>query len=153
MTTRDHLSVSSDDLKPSDAEREAIVRDLTKHCGDGRLTLEELEERVAEVYAAVTRAELDHSMRELPRAPAVIPPSKPPIRTTPSAAPVRQSVKKGAEVALRVHFAVYLSVISFLVLIYVLTSFGGHFWPVWPAAGWGLALAIQAGVTKAVSDD
>lgn len=152
MTPRDHLTVSSD-LRPSDDEREAMVRDLTKHCGDGRITLEELEERIAEVYAAASRVELERALRELPRSPAVIPPSKPPVGTRASAAPVRQSAKKGAEVALRVHLAVYLSVIAFLVLIYAMTDFGGYFWPVWPAMGWGLAVAIQAGVTKAVTDD
>ena len=41
----------------SEAERERVIRDLTRHCGDGRLTLDELEERVAEVYAATNAAE------------------------------------------------------------------------------------------------
>jgi hypothetical protein len=51
----------------TDSEREAAVRDLTRHCGDGRLTLDELEGRVEEVYAATTRAELRLALRELPR--------------------------------------------------------------------------------------
>lgn len=150
MSARDHSTVASD-TRPSDAERERVVRDLTKHCGDGRLTLDELEDRVAEVWAAATRAELDHALRELPRTPAVIPPSKPPIRTTPSAAPVRQTVRKGAEIALRVHLAVYLSVIAFLCVIWLLTTPFGYFWPIWPALGWGLAVAIHAACTKAVT--
>ena len=51
----------------TDSEREAAVRDLTRHCGDGRLTLDELEGRVEEVYAATTRDELRLALRELPR--------------------------------------------------------------------------------------
>jgi hypothetical protein len=51
----------------TDSERDAAVRDLTRHCGDGRLTLDELEGRVEEVYAATTRAELRLALRELPR--------------------------------------------------------------------------------------
>jgi hypothetical protein len=43
-----------------------------------------------------------------------------------------------------------LSVIAFLTVIWFLTSPFGYFWPIWPAMGWGLALAIQAGVTKAI---
>lgn len=53
----------------SDRERDQYVKDLTRHCGDGRLTLDELEERVGEVFAATTRAELGHALRELPRFP------------------------------------------------------------------------------------
>jgi hypothetical protein len=51
----------------SDSERDRYVKELTRHCGDGRLTLDELEERVGEVFAATTRAELKHALRELPR--------------------------------------------------------------------------------------
>jgi hypothetical protein len=136
----------------SDAERERIVRDLTKHCGDGRLTLDELEERVAEVYAATNVAQIQHALRELPRSPVpMVKPSGPPVRTKPSDAPVRHSAGHGAEIALKVHLAVYLSVMALLVLIYALTMLGGYFWPIWPAMGWGTAVAIQAGITKAIT--
>jgi hypothetical protein len=54
--------------EPTDRERESVVRDLTRHCGDGRLTLDELEERITEAYAASSRAELHRALRELPTA-------------------------------------------------------------------------------------
>jgi hypothetical protein len=134
----------------SDTERDRVISDLTRHCGDGRLTLDELEERVAEAYAAMTKAELAHVMRELPRAFVPVPHVSALPEVKRSAAPVRTTAKRGAEIALKVHLYVYLSVIAFLVLIYTLTDFGGYFWPIWPAAGWGVAVAIQAGVTKAI---
>jgi len=46
--------------------RERAIRDLTRHCGDGRLTLDELEERIEEVHAATTDEEIQHALRELP---------------------------------------------------------------------------------------
>jgi len=46
--------------------REQAIRDLTRHCGDGRLTLDELEERIEEVHRATTDAEVLHALRELP---------------------------------------------------------------------------------------
>lgn len=52
-------------------QREQIVRELTRHCGDGRLTLDELEERIDEAYAAEDLEALRHVLRELP--PAVSP--------------------------------------------------------------------------------
>jgi Domain of unknown function (DUF1707) len=51
----------------SQAERDAVVSQLSKHTADGRLTLAEFEVRVEEAYAATTRADLDHALRELPR--------------------------------------------------------------------------------------
>lgn len=47
-------------------ERDEVIRALTRHCGDGRLTLDELEERITEAYAATTDAELRHVLRDLP---------------------------------------------------------------------------------------
>ena len=51
----------------TDADRERAVRELTRHCGDGRITLDELEERIGEVYAATTEAELRAPFSDLPR--------------------------------------------------------------------------------------
>ena len=136
----------------SDAERERVVRDLTKHCGDGRLTLDELEERVAEVYAATTRADIEHALRELPRSSMpMVKPSGPPVRVKPSAAPVREiDHRRNGEIALRIHLVVYLSVIGLLSAIWLLTSPFGYFWPIWTAMPWGMAVAIHAGIHKAV---
>lgn len=53
-------------LRASDAEREAIIDRLRVHAGDGRLTAEELEERIDEAYAARTQAQLTAVLRELP---------------------------------------------------------------------------------------
>jgi len=47
-------------------QREQIVRELTRHCGDGRLTLDELEARIEEAYAAEDLDALRHVLRELP---------------------------------------------------------------------------------------
>jgi hypothetical protein len=59
----------------TDERRDEVVRELTRHCGDGRLTLDELEERIAEAYAATNDAELEHSLRELPRSAPPAPPT------------------------------------------------------------------------------
>lgn len=152
---RDHLIVA-DDLKPSDADRERVVRDLTKHCGDGRLTLDELEQRIAEAYSAATVADLEHAVRELPKSSPARIPSAPPIRVKPSDAPVRakdEEDRRNGEIALRIHLIVYLSVMALLVAIWFLTMPFGYFWPIWTAMPWGMALAIHAGVHKAVWRD
>ena len=44
--------------------------------------------------------------------------------------------------AFRIHLSVYVAVIGFLVVIWLLSG-GGYFWPVWPAAAWGLGLGLH----------
>ena len=70
---REPVRAPAADVRVSDAERDDVVQQLSRHTGDGRLTMEEFEERVAEVYAAKTRRELDATLRALPRTPARVP--------------------------------------------------------------------------------
>ena len=54
-------------LRASDADRERVAEVLRAAAGDGRLTLEELDERLDAVYAAKTYAELAPITHDLPR--------------------------------------------------------------------------------------
>jgi hypothetical protein len=56
------------EMRVSDAEREATAAELREHYASGRLTLDELNERVDQAYAAKTRGDLDALMRDLPSA-------------------------------------------------------------------------------------
>jgi hypothetical protein len=53
-------------LRVADADREQLVDELREHAGAGRLSSEELEQRVGEAYAASTRADLDALRSDLP---------------------------------------------------------------------------------------
>jgi hypothetical protein len=50
----------------SDAEREATASELREHYAAGRLTLDELNERLNEAFAAKTRGDLTAVVRDLP---------------------------------------------------------------------------------------
>ena len=65
-------------LRASDVERHRTVEVLGEHAAAGRVTLAELEERVARAYAATTRAELAELTRDLPAPvePAAGPPRR-----------------------------------------------------------------------------
>jgi hypothetical protein len=54
--------------RASDAEREAVVVRLRDAGAEGRLTIEELAERIDAAYAARTRAELEPLVADLPAA-------------------------------------------------------------------------------------
>ena len=55
-------------VRVGDADREAVAAQLREHYADGRLTLEELNERLDQVFAAKTKADLNTVMRDLPQA-------------------------------------------------------------------------------------
>jgi len=53
-------------VRIGDADREAIAAQLREHYADGRLTLDELNERLDQTFAAKIKADLDVVMRDLP---------------------------------------------------------------------------------------
>lgn len=53
-------------MRASDADRERVVARLQQHTAAGRLTLDELSDRIAEVYAARTLGDLATVTRDLP---------------------------------------------------------------------------------------
>ena len=59
---------SGNEMRVGDAEREAAAAELREHYASGRLTLDELNERVDKVFAAKTRGDLNALMTDLPSA-------------------------------------------------------------------------------------
>jgi DUF1707 SHOCT-like domain len=57
------------EIRASDAERERVVAFLRDKAAEGRLTPDELDERVGHAYASVTRGELRRLVRDLPDPP------------------------------------------------------------------------------------
>jgi hypothetical protein len=55
-------------VRVGDADRDAVAIQLREHFADGRLTLEELNERLDQAFAAKTKADLNTVMRDLPHA-------------------------------------------------------------------------------------
>jgi hypothetical protein len=56
----------SRELRISDADRNAVARQLARALREGRLTLDEFDERSRDAYAARTRGDLDDVVRDLP---------------------------------------------------------------------------------------
>lgn len=53
-------------VRASDADRERIVEQLRQHTGDGRLSMDEFEQRMSAAYAAKTYGELAQLTKDLP---------------------------------------------------------------------------------------
>ncbi len=103
------------DLLASDSERDEVAERLREAAGEGRMTPEELEQRLGHAFGARTRGELDALVADLP-APRRRP---------------RESTRRR-----RPELAVFASTALLLVAIWALSGMG-YFWPAWPILGWG----------------
>lgn len=68
-------------MRASDADRERVAGLLREAAGDGRLTMDELDERLDAVYAAKTYAELEPITHDLPGTGAAYVPAPSPAAT------------------------------------------------------------------------
>jgi hypothetical protein len=120
------------ELRLSDADRDVASEFLRRHFAEGRLTLDEMEDRLAVVYSAKTGADLAGIFDDLPAETAVEPAtsSGPPVRPRP---PSR---------ALADQLRVYLLVNALMVAIWLMSG-GGYFWPIWVIVPWGFAMAVK----------
>ncbi|MBJ7329601.1 MAG: DUF1707 domain-containing protein [Solirubrobacteraceae bacterium] len=124
------MSDVSPALRISDADREAAVARLRTAGAEGRLEIDELEERVAAAYAAKTRAELEPLFTDLP---VVAPPRPgPPAR--------RDDSERGQLIRRRT--AAFLTPNIICIAIWLATGASGHFWPVWVLLGTGIGYAV-----------
>ncbi|MFI6312005.1 DUF1707 domain-containing protein [Nocardia fusca] len=118
--------------RASDAERDRIVRDLSRHLGDGRIDLAEYDQRVAQVYRTTTREELTGVLADLP----TLAPARP--ATPRSRFPVWQRIEATA----------WLTVSVLVLVIWGAISLGvgefTYFWPMWVIGPWGAVLAVRA---------
>ena len=84
----------NDRLRIGDADREAAARELGEHFAMGRITADEHAERLEQIWAARTSADLTPAFRDLPRQRAAQRPSR-----TPSTSPsVRRERGWGPEI-------------------------------------------------------
>ena len=121
-------SPSDHGTRASDAERERVVELLRIASTEGRLSVDELEERTAHAFGARTRGDLAPLTRDLPGAP---------VRRRPGRTVARPRRALGHDIA------AYAVVNLILVLVWAATG-ADYFWPIWPMLGWGLGIAGQA---------
>jgi Domain of unknown function (DUF1707) len=108
------------DIRASDADRERVIDDLRVHTGDGRLTVDELTERIDRAYAAKTLADLDALLVDLPPPSTRMVPAR---GTLPTRVVRRRSLPYVA--------AHYALLDAAAVVIWFVTGRGGDFWPIW----------------------
>jgi hypothetical protein len=119
-------------VRASDAERERMATLLREHTAAGRLTPEELAERLDGAYAARTVAELDALTHDLPAPPSA------PVDTKRSAA--RERARRHM-----LHMAGLLVLVNLTcIAIWLASGAESSFWPKWVLFGTAVRFAFQA---------
>jgi hypothetical protein len=110
-------------LRVSDQERERAAQQLREHFAAGRLTGDELSERVQQAYAARTEQQLYALLADLPRLPVSRQEQK------------AELVARRAELQRRLFQQAGASVVPFVicVVIWLASGANGGFWPIWVA--------------------
>jgi hypothetical protein len=104
------------ELRASDVDRERVVEQLQAHAGEGRLSVEELEERTERALGARTVGDLAALRSDLPE--RRVAPRRPRRRPRPE-------------------LRTFVAVMTLLIAIWALGG-AGYFWPIWPLLGWGV---------------
>jgi hypothetical protein len=129
-------------VRASDAEREDVSRQLSAHAAAGRLTPEELGERLDAAYGARTHGELMRLLDDLPAAP--VPRAEDPARAV---ARTRLAHRAGAA-----------AIAALLCVgVWAATGASGSFWPIWVILVAAVGLARESwrtlGPGAALSDE
>jgi uncharacterized membrane protein YgcG len=128
------------DLRVGDADREAAAASLREHYAQGRLTLEEFNQRIDAAFAAVTQSQLHRVTRDLPHV-AMPSPALPVATAGAYRERARREHPQGSRPRLRVLTAFATVIVAWLLVLSLLLPDLRHF----PLPGkLGILLAIFA---------
>ena len=137
-------------MRASDDDREKIAARLRDAHGEGRLSIEEFNDRIDALYQAQTYGELEPLVRDIPGATAR--PTHELVEATPPASVPARSAKRDGK-AMRVMWTIWAAAVCLNLVIWVLVSIGNgnleYFWPIWVAGPWGAILLFITLIQKA----
>lgn len=117
------LPVEGSELRASDEQRERVVRELREHFAVGRITEDELSERVDRAYGARTQTQLGALTGDLPSLPLSPQEQKAVLAARRSQLQRRLIQETGGGVAL----------LAVCIVIWAADGAQGQFWPLWVA--------------------
>lgn len=130
----------SAEMRASDADRDAVVSDLSEHFQAGRLTAEELDERTGQALAARTWGELRELVADLPAAR--------PAPRIPAASPIAQERSPSGRVAPPSIAALAGIGIAVVMLVNVAQGGWGSIWLLLPVLLIARRLICQPGASR-----
>ncbi|MGW4473890.1 DUF1707 SHOCT-like domain-containing protein [Nonomuraea sp. NPDC004354] len=124
----------SPEMRASDVDRDRVAAILREHTAQGRITVEEFNERLEQVYQSKTYGELARVTADLPEVDLRAQAARLP------ATPAQSGMHSGMKGA----WAAWASAVAVTSVIWLLTDFGGYFWPMWVAGPWGALLLVSS---------
>jgi hypothetical protein len=109
------------DFRASDADRERAAQDIREHYAAGRLTEDEMTERVEAAYAARTESDLRRLLADLPQLPVTV------ARQRAELAQRRRHLQR----RLLQQTGGGLALVVVCVAIWLVDGAQGQFWPIW----------------------
>lgn len=125
------------EMRASDGDRDKVAGELREHAAQGRLTMEEFSERLELVYQSRTYGELQKITADLPSTDFAAAPAK---AQAPAPAGRDDAVRKGLKAA----WGSWAMVVAICTVIWLMTSPGDYFWPMWVAGPWGAVLLVSS---------
>jgi Domain of unknown function (DUF1707) len=128
------------EMRASDADRDRVAAALREHCAQGRIDVEELNDRLEGVYSARTLGELQRVTSDLPEEDLYELPVPSWRRSTPAR---RMGGGLQHPGLLRAGWATYASVNLVCVVIWLLTAVSSGVWYpwwLWVAGPWGAVM-------------
>jgi hypothetical protein len=123
------------EMRAGDADRQLVADRLRAALEEGRLDLQEYDERVQRAYAAKTYGDLDGLLSDLPGSRVV---QAPPA--------IGDVVQNPTREWLGQVWRAWIGVVAVTTAVWALTGLGAgamhYFWPVWVAVPWGFFLVI-----------
>jgi Domain of unknown function (DUF1707) len=135
-----------EELRAADSDRQFVAERLQAALNEGRLTLSEYDERLAQTYAARTYGELDRLLDDLPATitgrDSVVPAQPSPAAPVPAAQDASPQGHRPSHWLWAI-WGSWLTAVVVCTVIYLLTDPGGYFWPIWVAGPWGALLLLS----------
>jgi Domain of unknown function (DUF1707) len=140
-------------MRASDHDRQEVVDRLRGALEDGRLKMDEFEDRVGLAYQAVTCGDLAPLYADLPAAGSRTEKEAAPPALAPPACVRWQGVLVDLPTTLKVLWTIWLTAVLINVVVWALVSGTSarlvYPWPLWVAGPYGAALlAVSAGVSQ-----
>lgn len=131
--------VFNPEIRASDADRDRVAAALREHCAQGRIAVDELNERLDLAYRARTLGDLQKVTSDLPEEDMYELPVPASRRSMPARRPSGEVYRKG----MRAGWMSYGSVNLVCIVIWLLTAVtSGSWYPwwIWVAGPWGALL-------------
>ena len=142
------MAESRDELRAADTDRAKVADRLRVSLDEGRLSLDEYDERLQRAYAAKTYGELDELLADLPAAAPVERSRVAPVEAGSTQPVPADTGASPAEVRrwLAGVWGAWLAAVLINVVIWAAVSLGNgeliYFWPVWVGGPWGAVLLV-----------